>query len=361
VLADNTGSGASSNKTLLPGIQAGIALAAREGYKIRYVVADTTSSPAGTLAAAQRLVEEDHVFAVIEGAAFGFAASPFLNSHGIPVIGGANTSEWITDNNMFSVYGGLDTTKPATTVGKFLRMAGATNVGIIAYSLIPNSAATIKAYARSVTAAGLKAGYQNPYLAFGTTNVEPVALAMKSAGIDGFVPFTDPNTGFALETALRQLGVDVKVALLLTGYGGDLLQAGPGALQAGQGVYFLTVFEPVEMHTSATKQFQNMLKSVGVVTEPTASEYDGYASVDLLVRGLKVAGPNPNQAGLISALSTVTDFSAAGLLGSHTLNLGQRIGFTGGPDNCSYVTKLSGSGFALVPGAEPVCGNFISG
>ena len=39
--------------------------AAKDGYKIKYVEADTGSSPTGALATAQKLVEQDHVFAVL--------------------------------------------------------------------------------------------------------------------------------------------------------------------------------------------------------------------------------------------------------------------------------------------------------
>jgi ABC-type branched-subunit amino acid transport system substrate-binding protein len=360
VLADQSGVGASVGKTLLPGVQAGIALATKEGYHIKYVAADTASSPSTTLAAAQRLVQQDHVSAIISAAALGFAASPFLNSHGIPVIGGASTPEWATDRNMFSVYGPIDTSKPVTTFVKFMKMEGVTNIGVVSYAL-PTSAATVKAWSTSASAVGLKAGYLNGTLPFGSTNVGPIALGMKSAGVNGLHILADPNTAFSLITAARQQGVNLKVALLPTGYGGDLLQAGPGALQSGQGVYFISSFEPVEMHTAATRQFQNMLQTVGVTSEPTVAEYVGYASVDMLVRGLKAAGPNPTPTSLISSLAGIRDFSAAGLLGNHTLNLAQRSGIAAGPDNCSYITKLSGSSFQLVAGAEPICGTLLAG
>jgi branched-chain amino acid transport system substrate-binding protein len=361
VLADESGLGASLDGTLVSGVKAGALLAGQEGVHIRYVVADTTSSPAGTLAAAHLLLDKDHVFAVIGGTPFGSSSSPFLASHGIPVVGGANTPEWATDRNMFSVYGPVDGTKTASTYGAFMKQEGATNVAVIFYGGAPNGAAMVGAIAGSAKAAGLKAGYVNDSLAFGSTNVQPIALAMKSAGIDGMIPLTDANTSFALVTAARAAGVRLKVAFLPTGYGGDIAQAGPGALQAGQGLYFLSAFEPVEMNTPATRQLQGYLKSAGVTTDPTTAEYDGYASMALLAQGIKAAGGNPTQTQLIKALSDINDFSAAGLLGSHTLNLAQRSGIVTGPDNCVYVTQLIGSGFKLVSGADPICGTVLGG
>jgi ABC-type branched-subunit amino acid transport system substrate-binding protein len=184
---------------------------------------------------------------------------------------------------------------------------------------------------------------------------------MKSGGVDGVTASVDPNTAFALVTALRQAGANLKVAMFATGYGGDLLQAGPGALQAAQNVYFLTSFEPIEMNTAATQQAQAAFKTIGITTDPTYAEYAGYTSIALLVLGLDAAGPNPSHAALISALSGIKDFNAAGLFGSHKLDLGNRANVGVGVDNCFWVTKLVGSTFQLVQGADPICGTIIPG
>ncbi len=362
VLTDLTGPAASGNKTSVQGVQAGTTLARSSGYTVNYVVADTGTSPSGALSAAQKLVEQDHVLAVIAVSALTFGASSYLTSQGVPVLGVAEDGpEWITSKNMFSVYGPLDTTKVATTVGQFFKMQGVTVVGTLGYSISPSSAESAKSSAISAQEAGLKAGYVNANFPFGSTNVEPVALAMKAAGVNGFTASVDPNTGFALVTALRQAGVDLKVALLPTGYGGDLLQAGPTALQVAQGVDFLLPFEPIEMNTAATRQFQSDLKSVGITRDPTYAEYAGYTSIAMLVQGLQAAGSNPTQAALIKALGGITDFNAAGLFGSHKLNLGVRTGAAVGVDNCYWVTKLSGSTFQPISGASPICGTIIPG
>jgi ABC-type branched-subunit amino acid transport system substrate-binding protein len=162
-----------------------------------------------------------------------------------------------------------------------------------------------------------------------------------------------------LVTALRQAGVNLKVALLPTGYGGDLLQAGPGALQEAQNVFFTLTYEPVEMRTPATEQFQSDLKAVGVTDEPTYAEYNGYLSVALFVKGLSAAGSTPTQASLIAALSNVHDWDALGMFGTHHLDINNRT--SAGQTNCVWVTKLVGNSFQLVPGADPICGHLIPG
>lgn len=364
ILTDVTGPAASGNKTSVEGVAAGTVLAARDGYKIKYVVGDTQTSPGGALSSAKKMVEQDHVTAVVIVSALGFGAAPYLTAKGVPVVGVAEDGpEWMTAKNMFSVYGALDTTKVSTTSGAFFKMEGVTTVGALGYSISPSSAEAAKATAVSAQNAGLKVGYLNANFPFGSTNVQPAALAMKSGGVDGMTATVDPNTGFALIAALRQAGDNLKVALLPTGYGGDLLQAGPGALSSGQGVYFSSSFEPVEMHTPATMQFQSDLKSVGITSDPTYAEYAGYTSIALLAEGLKAAGSNPSHSALITALAGVTGFNAAGLLGSHSFDLSysNRPNTATGIDSCLYVAKLAGSTFQLVPGADPICGSVIAG
>lgn len=362
VLTDLTGPAASGNKTSPTGVAAGAWEAKQDGYNIKYVVGDTATSPTTALAAAQKLVEQDHVNAVIAVSSLTFGASDWLTQQGVPVIGVAEDGpEWITSKNMFSVIGDLDTTKASTTFGEFFKLEGATNVGTLGYSVSPLSSEQAQAVGISVEHAGLKAGYVNGAFPFGSTNVEPVAIAMKNAGIDAFTPQTDPNTGYALLAALKQQGAHIKVALLPTGYGGDLQQAGPTAEQEAQGVYFLSVWQPMEMNTPATQQLQRALRAVGVTQDPTYAEYAGYTSVALFVDALKAAGANPSSSQLISALGGITDFNAWGLLGSHTLNMAQRTGIVNGPGNCIYFTKYSGTKFALVSGADPLCGTVIPG
>jgi ABC-type branched-subunit amino acid transport system substrate-binding protein len=362
LLTDASGLGASGNKTSEQGVQAGVVLAARDGYTLKYVVGDTATSPNGALTAAQKLVDQDHVSAVIAVSALTFAAANYLTSKGVPVVGIAEDGpEWTTASNMFSVTGALHTTLVGTTQGELMKMLGVTTIGSLGYSISPASAEAAKGVAASAKAAGIKVGYLNASFPFGSTNVQPVALAMKAAGVDGATASVDPNTSYALISALRESGVNVKAFLLATGYGADVLQAGPGALQAAQNVYFSLAYEPVEMHTAATQQFVSDLTAAGISGEPTFAMYNGYVSVGLLTQALDAAGANPTSTSIIGALSDVHDFTALGLYGSHHLDINDRQHIALGVDNCLWVTKLTGTTFQLIPGADPICGTVIPG
>jgi branched-chain amino acid transport system substrate-binding protein len=362
LLADLTGIAASADETAVQGAKAGIARAAEQGYHFKLALGDTQSSPSGTLSAAQKLVSQDHALAIISVSALTFGAAPWLTAHGIPVVGsGQDGPEWLKSKNMYAVQGRINPTKVGSVYGDFMKMVGTTNVGTLGYSIAPLSAEAAKAFAVSSQVAGLKAGYVNPKFSFGSTDLQPIAATMKSNGVDGIMLAVQPNTSFALVTALRQLGVNLKAAFLFTGYGGDIKQAGPGALQNAQNVYFVNGYQPVEMKTPATEEFMKSLRSIGEQSEPTFAEYLGYISVDMIQRGLQKAGSDPSHAQLISALAQVHDYDAAGLLGNHKLDLASEVDTAAGPDNCIYVVKLVGSSFQLVQGAEPICGTIVPG
>lgn len=360
LLVDDTGIAASGQKHVEDGMKAAIHLVAQDGYNIKYITVDTQSSPAAALAGAQKLVQQDHVMAVIAHSALFFTAAPYLTKQGVPVIGVAEDGpEWTTSKNMFAVYGALHTEKVTATGGKIFKLLGATTVGALGYSISPSSAEAAKGSGVSAVAAGLKAGYINANFPFGSTNVAPIAAAMKSSGVDGVTPDVDPNTSFALIQALKDNGANIKAFVLPIGYGGDLLQAGPGTLKTAQNVYFGVQYEPIEMHTAATEKFAAALKATGGTNAPGLPTYDGYASILMLVQGLKAAGANPSHASLIAALSTIHSFNPNGLFGDHPLDPNDRV--NNGDGNCTWLTKLVGDSFTLVKGALPMCGEILPG
>jgi branched-chain amino acid transport system substrate-binding protein len=249
-----------------------------------------------------------------------------------------------------------------TTAGQVFKLGGATTVGTLGYQISPTSSQAAKGAYESAKAVGLKGGYINAAFQFGSTNVDPVAIAMKNKGVDGVELAVDPNTSFALIDSLRNHNVKLKVAYLATGYGGDLLQAGPKTLASADGVYFSSPYQPVEMNTAATQKFQKYLAQVGIKHNPTFAEYNGYVSVQLLVEGLKAAGSKtPSSSALIQALTGITTFDGAGLLGTHPANPNDRENVVDGPGNCLYITKFNGTAFDLVKNADPLCGQLVPG
>jgi branched-chain amino acid transport system substrate-binding protein len=148
---------------------------------------------------------------------------------------------------------------------------------------------------------------------------------------------------------------------MASGYGGDLELGGKEVQTTAQNVYFSFPYQPVELRTQATRNFQDALSSyAGVTGDPTLNEYIGYLAVDGFVLGMKAAGANPTQQSLIAAMSKVSDYGAAGLLGGHTISwvLGQRLNST---SECFWTTQYVGDTFHPVSNASPLCGTAVPG
>ena len=364
ILTDLTGPGANISGTFPQGVQAGIGLAAaQDGIHIRYVTADTGTTPTGVLTAAQRLVSEDHVYAVISSSVLFFAAAKYLASHNIPVFGpGADGDEWITTPNLFSIIGYQDYGKAYTMFGQFYKSKGVTSLATVGYGVEPSSKQSAEDIAASAQHFGIKIGYENYNFPLGSTNVEPVVLGMKSAGINGLSTSIVTNSNLAIVTGLNQQGIH-PVNVLATGYGGDLIQGGPGAKQQAQGSYFITAAEPVELNTPATQLFQKSLKTyAGVTGDPTFSEYNGYLAIAAMAAGLKAGGVNQTQSQLITTMLNLKGFDGEGLWGGHTLSFAMSDrGTMSSVDNCIWFEHYVGSTFVPVQGFSPICGAIIPG
>jgi ABC-type branched-subunit amino acid transport system substrate-binding protein len=360
LIADFTGL-SSSTGTGIAGVKAALGLATQEGYHFDLFTADTATTPSGALAAAHKLVEQDHVFAVFAESALTFAAAPYLASQGVPVVGfGLDGPEWATTRTMFNIEGPSVTTKVSSAEGNLFKLLGVTNFAAIGLGVSPAAGESAEGAAVSAQEAGIKVGYLNANFPFGSTNVTPEALAMKSAGVNGLYAAVNVNTEFAMVEALDLVGVKVKAQFPISD--GDLLSSGPNAARAAQGQYFTLGWEPIELHTAATERFEGALQKYGGTSAPTLYDYGGYVTGDLFVTGLKGAGAHPTQAQFINAMLGIRSYNAAGLLGTHTIGMAMdQRGLTSGYETCEWVTQYSGSTFNLVPGAEPVCGSTIPG
>ena len=326
------------------------------GYKIKYVLADTTSTPTGALTAVQKLVQQDKVFAIVEDSSDLFGAEPYALQQGIPVVGSSIDGPYWADpkdTNLFASVGVTNENYENAAQGQFMKSQGVTKCASLGYSSSPSSALSAEGFIKSCEAAGLKSGYINTQFPFGSTNVGPIALAMKNAGVDGLFLPTVPSTSFALVVALHTLGVKLKAILLPTGYGGDLLASQP-AVEAAQGVDFETIGAPAEANTAATQQRAADLAKVGVTSDPTFAEQEAYLALTAFVAGLQAAGPNPTRQNFMQAMSKITNYDAGGLLAPEKISFRNYAPATA----CLWVAQLKGEKFAVVPGT-PICSQLV--
>jgi branched-chain amino acid transport system substrate-binding protein len=328
------------------------------GRKIHLIVEDDGTNPATNQTASQALIAKG-VFGVIEQSAVTFGGSKVLQQAGVPVVGGAyDGPEWgqQPNTNMFSLRGSLDAHAPANTVtASFIKAHGGKVVGSLGYSISPSSISSATGFMYASEKLGLQKGYINTTLPFGSIAVTPLALQIRAAHVDSLYLPLDQNTNFAILTALRQAGVTLKVAVSATGYGQALLDD-TSVLPDAQGTYFPAVGQPVELNTPATKAFQAALAKYAHYTGvPGFDWYEGWASTDLMIEGLELAGKNPTQSAFITNLHKVTHYSANGLLNPVSMSL--KYFGKDQPSTCGWEVQLRGSKFVPVPSnGKATCG-----
>ena len=170
-----------------------------------------------------------NVFAVAQNSSLAFLSYRYLEGEGVPVIGsGADGNEYgvAGNENLISTFGNVSPTVGAqyTYSGKILKAFGAKSAGAVGYSISPSSTAAAKGFVQyAAKQAGVKNGYLNTSVDFGSTDVGPLVLGMKNAGIDSIYMPLVPSTNFAILRTAQQNALDFKVAILATGYGQSLL------------------------------------------------------------------------------------------------------------------------------------------
>jgi branched-chain amino acid transport system substrate-binding protein len=331
-----------------------------DGRQVELIAKDDASSPSGALSATQLLLNEG-VYGIVVDSSYFFGAYKAAQTAGVPVTGaGFDGPEWgqQPNTNMFATIGGMDPNHPelqaslgSAEVAKF---AGATNVGGLAYGISPSSTGSIKDTKTALESIGLKMGYENLSVDFGTTDVSTPVLAMKQANVNFAICSCVQSTVLAMVTGLKQAGSTAK-SLSQAGADSSIFSSA-SATQAAQGMYYASTFPPVDTNNPASNTFVANIKAV----DPSyrAGEYPsfgvvaGYLGSVLMAEGLQVAGPNPTRQSFIQNLTKVTSWDADGLLPAP-------VGFdhfgTAEKTYCEFYVKVQGQGFEAVNGGKPLC------
>jgi branched-chain amino acid transport system substrate-binding protein len=332
-----------------------------EGRTIKLVVADDGSSPTQVLTAVQSL-DSKGVFAIASASIFMDGGYRYTVAHGIPVTGGVTSSAYGNpqNTNMFLAGGSYDQNYPAYTLeGNFFKSQGVSVVGCVGANDNPSAVGGARGCGISATHAGLT-GVVNLASTIGSSNVQPVALSLKNAHVQGIETIQVSSFNIALITALEQLGVKLKSGLVISGYDQSLLED-PAVSAVGPNVGFTSQWAPSELKTQATVQLMSALAKYAHYTKPNPLEGQmyGWLAADLAIKGLQVAGANPTRASFISNLRNVHDYNAGGLTAPVDLSKWNYYDSTAS-GNCLYVSVIRNGAFVPLS-STPYCGTQIPG
>ena len=331
-----------------------------DGRQIQLVTADDTSSASGALAATQLLLSQG-VYGIVVDSSYYIGSYKVTTQAGVPITGsGFDGPEWgeQPNTNMFSTTGGVDPLhdelQAALGSVALTKSIGATNVGGLAYGISPSSTSSIKDMRTALQDNGLKMGYENLSVPFGTTDVSADVLAMKNAGIDMAMCSCVQSTVLAMVTGLGQSGS--KANSLSFASADSSLFADASAAAAAQKVYYSSTIPPVDTNNAASNTFEANIKAVDpsyvVGTYPSFGTTDAYLGAVLMVEGLQVAGHNPTRQSFITNLTKVTNWNALGLL---PIGVSFNHFGTSEPSYCEYYVHVQGKTFVAVNGGKPFC------
>ena len=186
-ISSQTGAAASIYKNAHKACQARVgaqnAKGGVNGRKIGLEIIDDQSGP-GNLTAAQDLIQNRKVFAVIDNSALAFLAWRYIKDAGVPMIGPGFEGNYYLDKANETVISGIgnQATVPGLTYDtpiRVMKKLGATKVASLGYAASPTSSAAATATNEyAAPSLGLTGAYVNNTLDFGVTDVGPIVLAM---------------------------------------------------------------------------------------------------------------------------------------------------------------------------------------
>jgi branched-chain amino acid transport system substrate-binding protein len=332
------------------------------GRKIKVEIVDDKSSGAN-LTAAKDLVENRHVFAVVNNSSFAFLSYRYLLDSGTPMIGGGFDGTYYGDKGNENILSALGNTAPFTglaytNVAKIMKDLGATKSAALSYGASPSSVASAKTLQEyAVPAVGMKAVYTNTSVDFGSTDVGPLVLGIKNSGADAaYMPMV-ASSNLAVVDGLAQNGVDMKANILMTGYGQALLDS-PSAKNLKSNTAFLQTYKPIEVKDASTKQFVANLKKAGIDGVPDYGDYTGYITCDMLITGLQQMGKNVNHQDFATKFRAMGDYDAAGLnCSSYPVGLDTFGKYA--ENGCIYGVQVKNGKFVVMNKGKPVPGKLV--
>jgi branched-chain amino acid transport system substrate-binding protein len=285
------------------------------GVKLKLVVQDDQSSPAGALAATQVLVNQDHVFALIDASALFAAAYKYTVQNNVPVLGWADSTEFSDpgNRNLFAYFGSpANNYPPIKNIGLFLQSQGATKVCRMATADVPAATKSADQFASSAKAVGLPVVYSVD-VPSSTTDMNSYALAMKNSGCDSAVIILPKGQFTSLFQDVTNLGFRLKATF---GPSYDQSVLDKSVVGVEQGLDFLSQYQPYWMNTPAANRARAAMKTYANVDAeaPSVGFYWGWVPTDLAIFGLKLPGASASQSVFTDKLRKVNNYDAGGFI-----------------------------------------------
>jgi hypothetical protein len=266
---------------------------------------------------ALEIIESGNYFGVI-GAPLQASGFQDLADAGYPVYTTlAQAIEAAGNESIYQTSGALCLSCPNRQYVYGPELAGATTVATIGFGISQASKECVEAQASSIEKwgpeVGLELGFQNDEMPFGLPNgIGPEVTAMKEAGVDFVLTCFDQVSVLTLEQELERQGMGEVTVMLPNAYSDQAYLTANADLLEGDLIG--VAYRPFEADPagSGLEDFQEWMAEAG--HEPTDFGMLTWINADLAFRGILAAGPDFDQAKVVEATNTFTDYAADGLI-----------------------------------------------
>ena len=283
---------------------------------------DDESNPTTDITDARTLVTTDHAFAIVGVATALFGGSTYLSKSGVPTFGYVTGPVWQGPSNFFGDYGSvIDYQTSLPQFAYAVKQLKAKNVAVIALNY-PSSQdecePAIKDFKKDF---GINVAYSNVDEPLFTANFSTDVTKMIDDHVDMIISCMDAGNDIALTKEMQDQGMATVPQVWVDGYDRTLLSKEASYMQD---VYLLIQHVPFEAGQEYPATFPglqlyfNQMKSYFESAYPSNYNsylpytYDdvalmGWESANLFTEGLRVAGKNPTQKAVITAINKITD------------------------------------------------------
>jgi ABC-type branched-subunit amino acid transport system substrate-binding protein len=322
------------------------------GHRLDLIVTDDQSTPQGALAAAQSLVSQGVVGVLSTGTVVEGAAQQYLSENGIPMAAIDADPATIADPNVYSPLGSSGPSVPANaSLGQFLSGLGVTKVAGVAWGDAAAAVSLMEAPLNAAQAVGVKTVLRDLSPTLTTVDFIPDALKIKSSGAQAVFAAMATSSDVALAQAMAQQSVRLKAQV----YAATVYEQAETAQPALNGAYIQAWFAPVELNTSAVRQYVSTLDRYARGTFGGLHATLAYVDTDLLVAGLQaITSGSYTAKSLGAAIRTLRHYTGAGLIprpidfavsNTNSVNL----------QRCYWYPRIKNGQF-VITSSKPVCG-----
>ncbi len=258
----------------------------------------------------QNLLTQD-IFAVVPVATLDFAGAELLVDANMPTFGWNINEEFALGENLFGTRGFLCFTCPGAGLPWLAQELGAEQVATLGYD-VPQSADCVEGIQNSFdTYPTAELAFLDDSLPYGIPDLSAQVRDMADAGIDLVTTCMDFNGVTTLQQEMRRQNLDA-TQYLPNGYDYNFLEENGDLFD---GAYVLTNFVPFEVPDDEKPEGMVLYEEWIEEVDGTVGELSlgGWMAADMLVTGLRAAGPEFSQQGVIDGLNQLTDYDFMGL------------------------------------------------